>query len=154
DIERDRAVEQERDIERDMSRDEVGTDGVTIERDSHRESNRSESNRFEELQTPARARVDELSAILKRKWGTWGTKVLTPDGASCESAAQLLVTYADAAGEVDLAALAERAVRVAFVGKLLPSWSFTGFATPAMFVRKWDDVQAVLGGAEPGKRAS
>jgi hypothetical protein len=100
----------------------------------------------------ARTRVGELKSILAKNWGAWGTKVLTPDGLTIEDVARLLATWADAAGETDMVALAERAVRVAFVEKLLGSWSFTGFATPALFIKKWDEIQAVLGGAEPGRR--
>ena len=46
---------------------------------------------------------------------------VTPDGLTLEAVADLLLVYADAQGEADLTALAERAVRVAFVEKLLPS---------------------------------
>lgn len=103
--------------------------------------------------TSARTRVDELAAVLSKNWFSWGTKVLTPDGLTLEAVAGLLIAYADALGEADLAAVAERAVKGAFVEKLLPSWSFTAPATPALFVKKWDEIQAVLGGLEPGSRA-
>jgi hypothetical protein len=52
------------DNERDMSRDET----VTGMRDSHRESNRSESNRIEEITPPARARVMEPVNPIAEAW--------------------------------------------------------------------------------------
>ncbi|MGH8276468.1 MAG: hypothetical protein ACRETH_07215, partial [Steroidobacteraceae bacterium] len=53
----------------------------------------------------ARTRVGELAVALKRGWGQWGTRVLTPDGLSVEAVAGLLAVYAEAAGETDMPAL-------------------------------------------------
>lgn len=99
----------------------------------------------------AGARVDR--AWLARRWGTWGTRVLMPDGSTLEEAAKLIDAYGERNGLSDAAgfeALAERAVR-GFV-EVLASWSFDKAATPALFVSKWDDIQGVLGGVVPRKR--
>lgn len=98
--------------------------------------------------SPSRALVNRT--WLAERWGRWGTRVALPRGDDIERALRLIEGYAAASAESDMAALCERAVK-AFLA-LLASWSFNAAATPMLFVEKWDDIQAVLGGMDPSER--
>lgn len=65
---------QSRDIHRDMSRSMSRDQGVTVERDSHRDPIRDDPRRSEEKQTHAGARVDERvsPAMLAEAWNRAG----------------------------------------------------------------------------------